>query len=574
MELVPLSSSSHHLPLPTPIEACPELPVLTLVTITQKELTRLKWEGSYWKAQHLRACEREAHLKQELEEKEARIRDLRHRLFGIKSEAAKSTEKAQAKLTPSRPRGQQRGSRGHGRIQRPDLPIVYEHIELPADSCCCSHCGLPFDPFPGDEESEILEIEVSAHRRKVCRKRYRKICSCPSTVPDIIVASLPPKIIPKSSIGISVWVQILLAKYLYAQPLHRILRQLAGFGLPLAQGTITGGLQKILPLFLPLYQALYEHQMSETLFHNDESRWYVFAEITGKVGHRWYLWLTRSLHVIFYRIAPTRSAAVPIAHFSKLEATKVIVVVDRYSSYKKTARKNKAIILAYCWVHVRRDFLEVAGNFPKLKEWANEWIDAIGTLYYLNHQRLVHWQETLPLKEQSVSFHEAQALLEQQLAHMKERCDSLLQVDQAASQNKPNQPPADNTSAKLHPAQRKALASLNNHWNGLTVFVNNPQVPMDNNPAEQAIRNPVCGRKNYYGSGSTWSAELAAVMFSLFQTLELWHINPRHWLQQYLLACAQNSGATPKDLSPFLPWKMSFERRQELAKPPPIRNTS
>ncbi|MDZ4344569.1 MAG: hypothetical protein U1E51_19270 [Candidatus Binatia bacterium] len=62
------------------------VPALNLVSITQKDLTRLKWEGHYWKSQHQRACEREARLEEEIEQKEALIRDLRHRLFGKKSE--------------------------------------------------------------------------------------------------------------------------------------------------------------------------------------------------------------------------------------------------------------------------------------------------------------------------------------------------------------------------------------------------------------------------------------------------------------------------------------------------------
>jgi transposase len=97
---------------------------------------------------------------------------------------------------------------------------------------------------------------------------------------------------------------------------------------------------------------------------------------------------------------------------------------------------------------------------------------------------------------------------------------------------------------------------------------------MDNNRAEQAIRNPVIGRKNYYGSGSIWSAELAATMFSLFQTIELWQLNPRHWLQEYLNTCARLGGDTPADLTPFLPWRMGEERRRQLAKPAPIHSNS
>ena len=96
--------------------------------------------------------------------------------------------------------------------------------------------------------------------------------------------------------------------------------------------------------------------MSESLFNNDESRWEVYVEIDGKVGHRWYLWVTRSRDVVHYQIASTRSAAVQLAHFPELEQEKVIVVCDRHSSYKKLARLNTAIILAFCWAHVRRNF--------------------------------------------------------------------------------------------------------------------------------------------------------------------------------------------------------------------------
>ena len=581
MEPTLASSSFTSLSLPPMSGASTVVPALNLVAITQKELTRLKREGHYWKNQYQRACEREVRLKEEIGQKEALIRDLRHRLFGKKSEKGGTQQAIEQQPVQSlkQPRGQRQGSRGHGRIQRPDLPVIEERQGL---SCSCPNCGLPYLPFPGDEESDIFEIDVKAYRRRVYRQRYQKSCSCPPTVnsPTIIVSPPPPKVIPRSPYGTSIWVHILLGKFLYAQPLHRILRELRGYGLSLAAGTMTGGLYKIAALFAPLKQAWYEHQMSESRFHSDESRWEVFAAIDGKVGHLWYLWITRSPEVIYYQVAPTRSAAVPIAHFSGLEAAKVIVVCDRYSSYKKLARLNAAIILAFCWAHVRRDFLEVALSFPTLREWALEWVDEIGTLYHLNHQRLVHWRETLPLAQQSVPFHQAQNRLVHQIEQLRERYAQLLQDDQAATGSSrtsvklPATTKGGNTVparrfGKLHMAQCQVLTSMQNHWQGLTVFITHPEVPMDNNPAERAIRNPVTGRKNYYGSGSIWSAELAAAMFSLFQTIELWQINPRHWLQEYLTACAHQGGTVPEDLTPFLPWRMTEDRRRQLAKPPP-----
>ena len=115
----------------------------------------------------------------------------------------------------------------------------------------------------------------------------------------------------------------------------------------------------------------------------------------------------------------------------------------------------------------------------------------------------------------------------------------------------------------IHPARQKVLTSLQEHWEGLTVFVEHPEVPLDNNKAERVLRGPVVLRKNRYGSGATWAGELAAMLFSEFQTLCLWKINPRVWLEAYLRACAEGGGSAPQTLDDFLPWEMSEEKRQE-----------
>jgi hypothetical protein len=86
---------------------------------------------------------------------------------------------------------------------------------------------------------------------------------------------------------------------------------------------------------------------------------------------------------------------------------------------------------------------------------------------------------------------------------------------------------------------------------------------MDNNTAERSERGPVVGRKNYYGSGSVWSGELAAMLFSLFQTLCLSGLNPRPWLTAYLSACAEAGGRAPAEVDRFLPWNLSSDRKRE-----------
>ena len=211
------------------------------------------------------------------------------------------------------------------------------------------------------------------------------------------------------------------------------------------------------------------------------------------------------------------------------------------------------MVLAYCWAHVRRDFLNAARSWPELAPWMWKWIEDIRTLYRLNTARLAVWDATVPLADQAPAFVARQHDLTTHLGEMQDRCAMYRQ------------------ERHLHAAKRPILESLHNHWGGLTVFLTRPEVALDNNSAERALRTPVVGRKNYYGSGSIWSAHLAAMMFSVFQTVILWGLNPRHWLSAFFHACEDNGGKTPPDLRAFLPWYMTDERKHQLAQPVPVQ---
>src|SRR5713101_5934921 len=524
------------------------------VVLTKQASIALKWQANYWRAQHERLLKREAALQAEVAALQATIRDLTQRLYGTKSEQSTGPDGADAsKPTSPRKRGQQPGSRGHGRSDRSALPVVVEVHDVSETAKHCPACGAAFVPFPGREESNLIEVQVQAHMRRIQRQRYHKTCQCPQ-VPGIVTAPPAPRVIPKSPLGVSVWTMMLLDKYLYGRPTHRLCEELRHYGVPLAQGTLTDGLQRIAVLLEPLMPALYERQMGEKLFHGDETRWEVFEEVEGKTGHRWYLWVMHSASVVFYRMAPGRGADVPKAHFAKLhhDLVDVVLVCDRYSAYKCLAKDCDDLLLAFCWAHVRRDFLKASHSWPELTDWMWDWVEAIRDLYRLNAARLEVWEETVPFAYQSPAFVERQVDLETQLSQMQARWEVHLQ------------------EPDLHVAKHKVLGSMRNHWDGLRVFVGRPEVAMDNNTAERILRNPVIGRKNYYGSGSVWSAHLAAMMFSVLQTVLLWDLNPHHWLTAFLQACADNGGKSPTDLRAFLPWQMTPERREELARPVPM----
>lgn len=346
---------------------------------------------------HQRATQREALLNDKLARLQAQVRDLQHRLFGQKSEAHHAPDAppptdtsagsdTTTPPTPQRRRGQQPGHQGHGRRDYSHLPTTTEVLDLPPDQRQCRRCGQPFAPFPGSEDSTLLEIEVKAHRRLIRRPRYRPTCTC-GAHPGIVTAPPPPRLIPKSPFGISIWVSVLLDKYLSYRPTSRLLADLRSHGLDLSQGALTGGLRQLLPLFQPLYEALVQRSQHEDFWHADETRWLVFATVEGKVGYRWYLWAIQSAQAVVFLLAAGRAHDVPEEHFGPVEGG--ILVVDRYKAYQAIDKvKSGLIILAFCWWHQRRDFLEVGRSWPQEQEWAWGWVARIGELYHLNARRL------------------------------------------------------------------------------------------------------------------------------------------------------------------------------------------
>ena len=123
-------------------------------------------------------------------------------------------------------------------------------------------------------------------------------------------------------------------------------------------------------------------------------------------------------------------------------------------------------------------------------------------------------------------------------------------------------------SQELHSVAHKALESLQNHWDGLLIFVDHPEIPMDNNLSERMLREAALGRKNYYGSGAVWSGDLTAALFSIFQTARRNGLDPVKYLTVYLQAVANNHGKVPTDIDCFLPWNLS-EDQKAAWKPPP-----
>ena len=496
-----------------------------------------------------------ATLNEKVSQQEALILKYQSMLFGSKSEknlpatsAHTTVVKEIGELTPDEPsprpkgqRGQRRGAPGHGRRLYEELPPREVIHELPASERQCPSCGKSYLEC-GTEDSTTIEWEV--HIRRVIHKRVKYLHGCDCHTPVMLTAPAAPKLLPKGLLEVSAISNLIVNKFLHSQPINRQLRELELLcGVRFSPGTLVGVQEKVATLLRPLYQAILLHLREADHWHADETRWMQYAD---ENKHRWWLWVFASSDAVAFVLDPSRSRAVPRRVFGlddPLENARRamgIVSCDRWKSYQGIP----GIETAYCWTHVRRDFIDLAKSYPRrLGEWSHIWVKRIATLYHLNDQRL-HYQPG------TKDFRQADARLRDHVAAL-----ARLRETEAADQS-------------LLLEARKALDSMARHWEGLTLFLDHPDVPLDNNEAERLLRIGVVGRKNFYGCGSGKSGELTESAYSVLLTTIKHNLNPLTYLRAYLDACAENGGNPPEDIDRFLPWNASKEDLAAWKLPP------
>ena len=213
---------------------------------------------------------------------------------------------------------------------------------------------------------------------------------------------------------------------------------------------------------------------------------------------------------------------------------RLVICSDFHKAYQSLARINGVDPL-WCWAHIRRYFLRAGAAHPEaLGDWCDAWTERIAVLYRAHH--------ALAATTAGTDAHE-RAQGRWQRAFTDIDAHRILQASDAAK-------------GLLHPAAAKVIATLTSEWDGLARHRELPQLPLDNNRAERALRTPVIGRKNFYGSGAQWAAHLAADVWTVTATAARHGIEPLSMLTGYLQECARNGGTAlaGADLDPFLPW--------------------
>lgn len=237
-----------------------------------------------------------------------------------------------------------------------------------------------------------------------------------------------------------------------------------------------------------------------------------------KGSKRWWVWSVTREDAVIYKALESRSQE---AARQVLNGYRGVVLADGYGAYEALARAGPSFILAHCWAHVRRKFIEAEPHFP---DPCREVLDLIGQLYAVERD-----VPSPPAPDPSVRT-ETLALRRR----LRQECSR--PIVRAIRDWAMAQRPLPESGLG------KAIGYMLGLWKGLTLFLEDPRVPLDNNRTERGLRGVVIGRKNHYGSRSERGTEVAALFYSLLESAELAGVEPK----LYLLTATRRALADPK----------------------------
>jgi transposase len=524
-----------------------------------------------------RLSERDAERDAELEKLRADLAVLQRMLFGRSSEKSRPEPPGGGDAAGGDGQGRDRGSgtgrkRGPGaragRRDYPRLPRFEVFWDFPGGGYCCPECGEPFTPLGDHWSGEQVDWQVVVRLVAHCRRRYRRACDC--RVPSTVMAPGPPKAIGKGLFTNGFIAMLLTERFAAGRSVNSLVTGLGRQGAEISPATLAGTCAQAGALLAPLAEAITARSRESWHLHADETTWRVFAPRDGDGPAKWWLWVFLGPDTVCFVMDATRSGAVLARHAGIDEETgqltddadggprRLVISSDFYKVYESAGKKADGLVNLYCWAHIRRHFVRAGDANPvQLKYWTEGWLERIRGLYAAHGKLMAAWQEAAaPAPEDKA----AAARLDEAYAAWDE---ALAAIGEARKKQM--------AAPGLAGPAKKALATLDREWDGLSAHRGYPMVSLDNNAAERAIRGPVVTRKNAGGSRNGDTARNAALIWTVTATAQMAGLNVITYLTAYLDECGRNGGRplTGMALERFLPWNASPEDLRTWAQPPP-----
>ncbi len=454
---------------------------------------------------------------------------LRKQLFGARSERAPKPRTSR----PARaPRADRPARNGPSALDSASLDEEQVTHRVPDSDRCCPQCGGSDFVELAPEISREFELEVTRLIRRL-HHRQKLACRCGG---HIVTAPGPERVTEGGQFGPTLHADTVVRRCMDAIPLNRMADMYRRSGVPLSVSTLNDLFHATAEKLEPLYRVMKKELLQAAVVHAD-------ARASTRAGgtraqrsgstqcdpHRvlapgkcdmGYLWSFSSDTIVYFVHAADRSGATPR---ELLADSGGFLVADGHSGYN-VVEGPKSRTRAGCMAHARRKFVEAESTDPTR---AAEALAIIASLYRVEAELRARGSDDR-LERQAMRDRSSRPLMEI-LRHW---------LDQHHDQVRPQSPIG------------RAITYARKQWGRLCVFLEDPDVPIDNNEAERHLRRPVLGRKTSLFVANHDSGKRYAINYSIVLTCRKAGINPTEYLTWLLTTIDRYPSRKIADLLP------------------------
>ena len=370
------------------------------------------------------------------------------------------------------------------------------------------------------------KVEVEEHHVKVYAGKKTD---------EIVRAPHPECLLRGSLVSPSLEAAVMNAKYVNAVPLYRQEQEFERYGLHISRQNMANWTIQCADRYLAvLYDYLHEKMYGYHVLQADESPLLVNKD--GRpAGAKSFMWVYRTgrmytdRQIILYEYQKTRNASHPREFLKDFNG---ICVTDGYQVYHTIETEREDLKIAGCWSHVRRRFDEAVKALPKSKQKDSRAYLALTMIQVIYREEKL--LKDLPAEERKIRRQLSVCpLVEAYFTWAKE---NILKV----------------------PQKSKTWEGFNysiNQEKYLKVFLDDGEVPMDNNAAEQSIRGFCIGKKNWVMIDTIAGAKSSAIIYSIAETAKANNLKPYDYFEYLLTEIPKHLDDTDRSfLEDLLPW--------------------
>ena len=346
----------------------------------------------------------------------------------------------------------------------------------------------------------------------------------------IVCAAAPVGVIEGSRAEVSFIAGLLIDKFAYHLPLYRQHQRLCDNAITVSRPWLTQIGQQGIALLDPIYEAQLASIRASRVKAMDETPIKAGRGEPGKLKAAYFWPVYGQLDEVCFPFFASRRAEHVEQALGLTHAEGAVLLSDGYSAYAHYAQKT-GLTHAQCWAHTRRKLFEAQGIEPQ----AAQAVELIGGLYAVEDR--IRELKLGAERKRDYRLTHAKPIVEQFFAWVNEQFE--------AQGLLPSNP------------LTKALGYARERRCGLEVYLNDPDVPIDTNHVERALRAVPMGRKNWLFSWTELGARHVGIMHSLIVTCRLHQIDPYDYLVDVLQRVGQHPASRVAELTPRL-WKTHF----------------